>query len=294
MMPPRPRAGEGAAVTLDTKGALRLGMEDVWYRRGGAVILRGVNWQARSGEHWAVLGPNGSGKTTLMMIATGYLPWSRGRVFLLDGYLGEIVTPQARAEVGLVSAALTEFMLRFREGRLTGLKVALSGRYGSLGVYQRPSAKDIAQAKAALKRLGVARLQDALFETMSAGEKQLCLIARCYMAESRLIVLDEPCSGLDLAARERLLESLSRSCRERPETPHILVTHHPEEIVPEIENVLLISKGRVAAQGPRSRVLTRERLEAAYETPLRVVREGGRVWILPRRDAARSRPRAMF
>jgi len=279
-------------MTVRTEGALRLGMEGVGYQRGDAVILRGVDWRVRSGEHWAVLGPNGSGKTTLMMIATGYLPWSQGRVFLLDGYLGEIVTPQARAEVGLVSAALTEFLLRHREGRLTGLKVALSGRYGSLGVYQQPAPQDLSEARRTLRKLGVARLEDASFDTMSAGEKQLCLIARCYMAQSRLIVLDEPCSGLDLAARERLLESLSASCRQRPDTPHVLVTHHPEEIVPEIGNVLLMSKGRVAAQGPRSEVLTRERLEAAYGTPLRVVREGGRVWILPRKTAARPGPRA--
>jgi iron complex transport system ATP-binding protein len=123
---------------------------------------------------------------------------------------------------------------------------------------------------------------------MSTGQRQICLIARCYMTRSRLVILDEPCAGLDLATREIVLRTLAEEIRRHPATPQILVTHHPEEIVPGITHVLLLRAGEVVAQGKREKVLTKRNLERAYNVPLRVIHQDGRVWIVPLRS---SKPR---
>ena len=260
---------------------LVLGLEDVSFRRDNVEVLRGVTWLVRAGEHWAVLGPNGSGKTTLMMIATGYLPSSGGRTYLVDGYVSEIVLPEAREKVGFVSAALSEVMV-CNFGATTGLRVVLSGRYGSLGLYRRPTEEALAEAHRVMERFDIAPLAHAQFGTMSTGQRQICLIARSQMARSALVILDEPCAGLDLARREHLLAALDEGCRLRLDVPHVLVTHHPQEIVAAITHVLLLRDGRVVAQGEKDAVLTEANLEATFGLPLRIIREGGRVWVIPR------------
>jgi iron complex transport system ATP-binding protein len=268
----------------------RLQMEDVAFRRGDSVVLDGIDWQVRAGEHWAVLGPNGCGKTTLMMVATGYVPSSRGRVFLLDGYMSEIALPRVRQRVGLASAALHDHMLRHRR-KTSGLEVVLGGRHASLGLFRRPSSEELSRAEDLLEQFGAADLRDVTFDLMSTGQRQRCMVARCYMAESDLVILDEPCAGLDIAARENLLGALRRACRRHAQTPHILVTHHPSEIVPEITHVLLLREGRVVARGPKREVLTEPNLEETYRMPLRVIRDDGRVWVLPEGESGDASPR---
>lgn len=258
-----------------------LSLEEIAFRRADTEVLHGVSWRVRTGQHWAVLGPNGSGKTTLMMIAAGYLPSSGGRTFLLDGYISEIVLPAARQKVGFVSAALSEAMVR-NFGATTGLRVVLSGRYGSLGLYCRPEPEDLEDAARVMGRFGIRELADAQFGTMSTGQRQMCLIARSQMAKSALVILDEPCAGLDLARREHLLGALDEGCRLRPHVPQVLVTHHPQEIVPAITHVLLLREGQALAQGQKDEVLTQENLEATFALPLRVIHQGERVWVIPR------------
>jgi iron complex transport system ATP-binding protein len=257
-----------------------LQMQDIHFRRGDAHILRGVDWQVCRGQHWAVLGPNGSGKTTLMMIATGYLPSSRGRVYLIEGHISEIVLPEVRKRIGVVSNALSDAMLK-RHDRTTGLKIALSGRQASLGLYQPPTGRDIAEARAALDELGAGHLADKPYRTMSTGERQICMVARCHMARADLVILDEPCVGLDVAAREAVLGVLDRACAAPDAPPHVLVTHHAEEVVPGITHVLLLGQGRAVACGVREHVLSEAHLSAAFGLPLRVERNAGRTWVRP-------------
>lgn len=258
----------------------RLALEGIGFWRGNVRILEDVNWTVRPGEHWAVLGPNGSGKTSLMMIATGYEHSSSGDVFLIDGYIGDIVLPDVRLKIGFASAQLTEVLIQ-SGSRITGLEIALSGRYASLGMFQRPSAAALRDARRTLASLNAGHLEDAPFVKMSTGQRQICFIARCCMARSKLRILDEPCAGLDLATRELVLRTIAQTCRSRPRDPLILITHHPEEIIPEITHVMLMGGGRVIAQGPRKVVLTRRNLEFAYGIPLRLVRQGERTWIVP-------------
>jgi iron complex transport system ATP-binding protein len=258
-----------------------LSLEDIAFRREGVEVLRGVTWRVSAGEHWAMLGPNGSGKTTLMMIAAGYLPSSGGRTFLVDGYISEIVLPQVREKVGVVSAALSEAMVR-NFGATTGLRVVLSGRYGSLGLYRRPEPEVLEEAQRVMERFDITSLAEAQFGAMSTGQRQICLIARSQMARSALVILDEPCAGLDLARREHLLAAIDESCRLAPHVPQIIITHHAQEIVASVSHVLLLRQGRVVAQGLKDEVLSEASLEATYGLPLRIIREHGRVWVIPR------------
>lgn len=271
-----------------THDTVRLQLDSIHYRRAERHILKGIDWRVREGEHWAVVGPNGCGKTSLMMVATGYEPSSAGEVYLVSGYIREITLPAVRREVGFVSSQLTEVMAQHRRAA-TGLETVLSGRYASLGIYERPTPAALAEARRTLRRLGAAHLEDVPFGKMSTGQRQICLIGRCFMARSKLMILDEPCAGLDLATREVVLRALSAACARRPNRPVVLITHHPEEIMPAITHVLLMRDGRAIAQGPKDAVLTHASLEAAYGLPLRVVRQDGRVWIVPRGGKARLR-----
>ncbi len=265
----------------DTLTTTVISLEGVSFRRGDARVLHDIDWCVRAGEQWAVLGPNGAGKTTLVMIATGYVPSSAGRVYLLEGYISRIVLPRVRERVGLVSGALTDAMLKHR-GSTTGLEVVLSGRYASLGYYQRPTPDELRRARAIIEQLDIGHLAEKTFGLMSTGQRQICLIARCHMAHSEVVILDEPCAGLDIATREGLLAGLERACRDEPDVPQVLVTHHPEEIMPGVTHVLLLREGRVVAQGPKAGVLTEENLTATFGLPVEVIQKDARVWVVPR------------
>jgi iron complex transport system ATP-binding protein len=257
-----------------------LRLEDVTFRRGDARVLRGVTWEVAAGQQWAVLGPNGCGKTTLMMIATGYLPSSGGRTYLVEGWISEINLPRVREKVAFASAALHDQMLKHHAGS-TGFEIVVSGRFGSVGLYRTPTPEERSEARKWMRRLDAEHLADARFGLMSTGQRQRCLLGRAYMARARLVILDEPCAGLDVGARERLLDTLQEACRRQPEVPHVLVTHHPQEIVPPVTHVLLMRDGRAVAQGPKDQVLSAENLEETFGIPLRLVRRDGRVWVLP-------------
>ncbi len=258
----------------------KLILENLHYRRGEKKILSGIDWTVREGEHWAILGRNGSGKTTMMMIATGYEPSSLGRVYLVDGWQRELSLQETRKKIGLVSSTLSDHLVRWRD-TTTGLEIVLSGLDAMLGPYRRFDRRRAEQGRELLAKLGGEHLADQIFKTMSSGERQTCLIARCYTAQSELIILDEPCAGLDFVNRERLLATIDNGCREHPDIPQILITHHPEEIVPGITHVLMIREGSVIAQGPKEETLNEENLTKTYGVPLNAVHRDGRVWILP-------------
>jgi len=254
--------------------------ENLHYWRGDKKILNGIDWTVRRGEQWAVLGRNGSGKTTLVMIAMGYEPSSLGRVYLVEGWQGQLALQETRKKIGFVSARLSDYLVRWQEST-TGLEVVLSGLDAWLGPYPRIDRSRAEEGRAILKRLGGEHLADQIFKTMSSGERQTCLIARSYTARSELIILDEPCAGLDFVNRERLLSTIDTGCREHPSIPQILITHHPEEIVSGITHVLMIRDGSVVALGPKQETLNEENLTKTYGVPLRAVHQDGRVWILP-------------
>ncbi|MBF0530762.1 MAG: ATP-binding cassette domain-containing protein, partial [Deltaproteobacteria bacterium] len=161
-------------------------------------LLHDLNWEVFRGQHWMVLGRNGAGKTLLLRIIAGYLWPSQGQVRVLGRQYGEVDLRRLRREIGWVSAALTE-QIPLRD---SVLEVVLSGGYATFGLYQSPTDDLVTRARTLISDLDMADLENQKFGTLSAGEKQRVVLARACLPNPSLLILDEPCTGLDLAARE--------------------------------------------------------------------------------------------
>ncbi|SDU27078.1 iron complex transport system ATP-binding protein [Verrucomicrobium sp. GAS474] len=235
-------------------------------------ILRDIDWTIGRGEHWVLLGANGSGKTSLLSALTGYLPASSGTVALLGRTFGAYDWRELRKQVGLVSSALRQ---RVEDGE-TGLEVVVTGKEAVVNHWGPVKAADRKKGLALLSRLGCRRLADRPWLFLSQGERQRVLIARALMADVHVLILDEPCAGLDPAAREEFLGFLQKWVA-RPDAPTvILVTHHVEEIVPGFTHGLVLRKGRVIASGTLEKTVTRAVLSAAFGARMGVSRRNGR------------------
>jgi iron complex transport system ATP-binding protein len=268
---------EGVAVPGDAEPVIALDGVDVV--RDGTTLIQDVTWHVLPGEHWALLGPNGAGKTTLLQVIAGYLYPTRGSVRVLGHEFGRVDLRTLRRSIGWVSPSLAR-RLHMSE---SALDVTVSGRFASIGLFfERPDRADLTRAEGLLDALGCSHLAGRAFGVLSQGEQQRVLVARALMADLRILILDEPTAGLDLAAREDLLESLAVLAGS-PEGPTVfLVTHHPEEIVPAISHTLLLSGGRVVAAGPTAEVVVDVPVSLAMGVPIEITRLDGRFWALVR------------
>lgn len=245
--------------------------------RRGRDILRGVDWTVRRGEHWALLGPNGCGKTTLINLVTGYDAATSGSIELGSSVFGRADWREVRKRVGLVTNTLTTFL----EPGEPVLDAVVSGREAMLNLVGAVDPAWRAEADALLERSGCGHLRTSYWGTLSQGEKQKVLICRALMARFEILILDEPCAGLDPVARERFLLWLDDLLR-RPGSPAlVLVTHHVEEILPSISHVLIMRDGRALAAGRKEDMLTSARLSEAYGAAVRLERERERyrLWL---------------
>jgi len=248
-----------------------LSVRNVHYRRGRP-ILQGIDWEVRPGQHWCVLGPNGCGKTSLINLITGYDSATEGVIQVGGDTFGDSDWREVRKRVGLVTNTLTTFI----EPGEPVLHVISSGREAKLNLWQAPSATLKRQSCGLLKAAGCAHLKKSLWGPLSQGEKQKVLICRALMARFDVLILDEPCAGLDPVAREHFLGWMAELST-WPESPSlIMVTHHVEEILPCITHVLLLREGRVFASGLKDKVLTSAALSAVYGAPVRLNHRQGR------------------
>jgi len=251
--------------------------QSVGYRQQGVDILSDIDWRVESGQHWAVLGPNGSGKTTLLRIVCGYLWPTSGRVLRLGRELIDL--GELRRSIGWISSG----MIGDIPAHDTGLETVVSGRLAQIGLkhlpFFGPTEADFADAAAELNRLDCDSLAAKPFGILSQGERQQVLIARARMAKPLLLVLDEPCAGMDPGVRERFLMWLQDRLTEAGAPATVLVTHHIEEVVPGIASTLILSAGRVHSTGPTREVITGESIETVYTTRLaRIESSAGRLW----------------
>lgn len=250
-------------------------LDQVSWQRKGRTILDEINWQVEPGQHWAILGLNGSGKTSLLNIVTGYHFPSQGQVRVLETEFGRGSIRDLRKEIGFVSSSLNQFLASFNRQRVEG--VVISGKFASVGIYEEVTEADYRLADDILADLNLTYLKGQFFRTLSQGESRRVLIARALMAEPRLLILDEPCSGLDILAREQvldLMESISqRDCQ------LIYVTHYLEEITETITHALLIRDGQIVAQGPKHEVLTGDYLSETFKLAVDVNWQAGRPWL---------------
>ncbi|MHB1344166.1 MAG: ABC transporter ATP-binding protein [Thermoleophilia bacterium] len=270
-----------SAITPALNRAEVVRLRRVTLRRGETTILSDVDWCVRRSEHWAVLGSNGSGKTTLLQVVAGYLHPSEGTAAVLGGEFGRVDLREMRRGIGWVSPALVERL----HPRDTALDVVVSGAFASIGLFfETPGDPHREAALGLLEALGCGHLAARAFGVLSQGERQRVVLARALMSDPRLLVLDEPAAGLDIAAREDLLEALQVLVSLADGPTVLLVTHHLEEVVPGFTHALLLAGGRVSAAGPRSAVLTGPAVSGVMGVRLEVLERGGRSWAIVRRD----------
>lgn len=248
-------------------------LQDIHLRLSKKTILDGIDFKVNKGENWAILGLNGSGKTSLVELITGYRWPTSGKVQVLGETYGECDLPNLRKKIGWVSDTLDEFYLNLPYE--TVFTSVLSGKTATFGVYDDGPKEDVEKAKAIIEELGLTHKIDSGILTLSKGEKKRAYIARSWMAESDLLILDEPCAGLDLYSREQLLRAINQIGEQGQQTL-IYVTHYIEEIVPSITHVLLMKEGKVIASGKKEDVLTEENVEAALKVPVKLYWENGR------------------
>lgn len=215
---------------------------------GRARILQGVSWTIQPGENWVVCGPNGSGKTTLMSLiladhTQAYV--NDIRLFGMRRGSGESIW-EIKRHIGW---AAPELQYHY-DGEATCFEVVCSGLYDTIGLYRECSVREERQTRRWMRNLGVTRFADAPFAEMHDGTQRLVLLARALVKEPPLVILDEPCQGLDGAHRRVVLEMLRRIAA-HPGVAVVYITHHPEEIPPEFAHELRLARGRVVRCGMR-------------------------------------------
>ncbi|MCZ7629349.1 MAG: ATP-binding cassette domain-containing protein [Microthrixaceae bacterium] len=249
-----------------------LKLDGVAHRREGRAILEGIDWVVLRGQRWAILGPNGSGKTTIARIATLWEHPSEGSVEVLGHRLGSVDVRSLRRRLALVSAAVADLV----RPQLSAHEVVMTARYAALEPWWHAyGAEDHARADALLRDQGFPQPTDRRFGSLSSGERQRVLLARSLMSTPDLVVLDEPAAGLDLGAREDLIDRLDAMASDSSAPPLVLVTHHVEEIPPSFTHVMLLRSGRVTAMGPLEETLTAQGLSECFGVGIELVEHRG-------------------
>ena len=242
-------------------------------------VLDRVSLTIRQGEHTAIVGPNGAGKSMLVSLLTHFeRPVARTqgvppvRVFGQDNW--DVF--ELRSRIGIVSADLhNRFVSGNSEGRITATKAVVSAFLASHGILRYRSVTDEmrTRAAAALESAGVGHLARRTLDQMSSGEARRVMLARALVTSPQALVLDEPTTGLDLVARHEFLEHVREIARGG--TTLILITHHIEEIVPEILRVVLLRGGRIVAEGAKGELLTERSLGDLFGLPVVMDRTDG-------------------
>jgi len=237
-----------------------LSYKNVSFRRDGREILKNINWEIKKGENWALLGLNGSGKSTLLSMIPAYTFATSGEVSVFEKKFGTCVWADVKEKVGFVSSSLNTFSDSLNNQILNNI-----------------TQKDREKANNIIKDFKLSHLKLNKYITLSQGEQRKTLLARAFMNEPSLLILDEPCSGLDIRAREMFLKTLEEN---KSDIPFIYVTHQIEEIIPSITHVAILDNGEIVSQGNKFEVLTEENLSKLYGIDLKIEWSNNRPWLI--------------
>lgn len=262
-------------------------------KMGQNYLLKDITWEVHPGQNWVVYGLNGSGKTTLLSIIAGYKSFSQGTLQVFGQTYTNDNVLALRRRIGWVSGS---FFDRYYT-KESVLDVILSGKFGTLSVGYDLTLQDVQLARRLTAELGIEDKLYHSFDMLSKGERQNVMIARALFAGPELLVLDEPCSGLDVYNRAHLFASIRQLAVEHHLTV-IYVTHYTEEIIDIFDHALLLRKGRVFAQGSTGDLLTTGTLQnfLGHQAELSEQTDGTRKLIIqadsqigtlmPRRDSS--------
>jgi iron complex transport system ATP-binding protein len=254
----------------------------IW--RGSTRVFENLDLEIQQHERVAIVGPNGSGKTTLLKAINRELypvanPHSVFRILGRDAWN----VWELRRHIGIVSQDLQQ---RYTQAT-TALEVVISGFHSSIGIHgtlsDRVDRDQVEAARKTLGELGIGALAKTPLRHMSTGQQRRCILARALVHDPRTLILDEPTAGLDFSASFDYLERIRRLATEGRNI--IVVTHHLNEIPPEIDRVVLLRDGRIAADGGKEEVLTDEILSDVYETRIRVIEIDGYYLAYPGKNA---------
>jgi iron complex transport system ATP-binding protein len=241
--------------------------------RSGKTLLDDVSWRVEPGERWVVIGANGAGKTTLMQIIGATMFPTTGEAEVLGSKLGEVDVFDLRTRIGFAGSSIAE---RIPPTEIV-LDAVMSAAHAVLGRWKETyEGLDQNRAVQILSEMGVGRLLDRTFGTLSEGERKRTLVARALMTDPELLLLDEPGAGLDLGAREDLLASLE-ILASAPDSPVlVLVTHHVEEIPRGFTHALMLRDGAVVASGPLDETMNTMNLSRTFGMRLELTESDGR------------------
>lgn len=244
--------------------------------KNGHRILKNLNLSIYTGEQTAIIGPNGSGKSTLIKLLTRQLYALEPQ----DGpppvrIFGEELwnVQELRSSMGIVSNQLQkDFQNNVRHGHICGLDVVITGFFSSISLFPHQTITEEMRKKAmeTLIMMESEHLAKYMLDEMSTGEVQRVLIARALVTEPQVLVLDEPTTGLDMVARSQCMSQIRKIAQNG--TTIVLVTHHVDEIFPEIQRVVLLRKGEIALDGPKETIFTSQNLSQVYEHPLELTK----------------------
>src|SRR5208283_4687066 len=222
-----------------------ISLSNVSVRLQGRTLLSCITWQLRRGEHWALIGGNGAGKSTLLRLIRGELwpdPGSPGRrLYKFEGPAGES-TVGIKKRIALVSAEQHDEYHR-KHWNMSGREVVYTGFFDSAWLHQEPAEEQKTAADKLLSAMKLDHLGSKDFLEMSQGEARKILIARALVARPDILALDEPCNGLDISSRRKLLQMVEEIAATG--TPVLYATHRVEELIPSITHVLIMDHGKI-------------------------------------------------
>lgn len=243
-------------------------------KSGRQYLLKNINWKVEKGEHCVIFGMNGSGKTTLLSTIAGVKKYHKGSVKILGQTYTEENIIQMRKDIGFVSGSFFDKIFKNE----TVLQIILSGLHGTFNVDQTITGDDVIKAKKYLKEFRLLDKVNHPYCYLSKGQQQTVLVIRALMSEPKILLLDEPCSGLDVYARDYLLNVIDQIGR-KTEMTLIYVTHYPEEILPIFKHILLLKKGEVFAQGNIQELFETDTIAAFFDNSVRIDKENDRFYI---------------
>lgn len=243
-------------------------VENISCKMGYRYLLKAIDWQIKEGDRWVVFGMNGSGKTTLLSIIAGFRHYTEGRLRIFGEEISNENCLRIRQQIGWVSASFFDKYYT----RESVMDIVLSGKYGTLGIAEGITLADRRRAKKLLLELGLECRTEYTFDMLSKGERQNVLIARALFPKPRILVLDEPCTGLDIYNRAYLFRVLEQLAAKEGLTI-IYVTHYLEEIKPIFEKCLLLKNGRIFDSGNTAELFTDEKISAFLDRSVTIEKD---------------------
>ena len=242
------------------------------------VVLKNINLKIKSGEHFAILGANGSGKSTLMKLIQSQIHPRQTKNFKKEIFgKSRYSIFELKKELGVITNDLHNYFEK-EGGYLSGFEVVLSGYYSSIGVFQHQDFTQEQHDKAieTMKYLEIEHLKEKKVNAMSTGELRKCIVARALIHNPKAFILDEPTVGLDIKAQINFIKLLQKISLK---STIILVTHHLEEIFPEIKNVALIYNNIIFKIGKKEDILNSENLSTIFDIKIEVKEKNKRYYI---------------